>query len=100
VSEQPTTLVGMSWYRAEDYPAIQRIMEDKHTLFRTFHEWRMAAENGEKQLTRKGIKVIRAYIDPNTFPEWCRSRGYNVNAEARKAYAVFIADQHRGNVPH
>ncbi|MDR1661233.1 MAG: hypothetical protein LBR95_02225 [Azoarcus sp.] len=76
-------LIGMVWYERQDYDAILRIMTDRDKLPATFHEWRMSAESGEKQLRRSGHTVVRARIDPETFPDWCRARGLNVDAQAR-----------------
>lgn len=84
-------VVGMAWYRAEDYDAILGIMSDRNKLHATYHEWRMDAETGEKKLRREGKTVVRAYIDPKTFPDWCRTEGLNIDAKARMQYASRIA---------
>lgn len=89
-------VTGMVWYRPEDYSAILRIMTDSQKLPRTFHEWRMKAESGEKKLRRDGHTIVRAYIDPETFPDWCRSRGLDIDAEARMQYANLIAKESHG----
>lgn len=83
--------LGMVWYRAEDYGAIKRIMADRHTLPSSYHIWLMKAETGEKKYRREGYIVIRAYIDPETFPDWCRSRGLDIDSKARTEYANVIA---------
>lgn len=78
---------GMAWYRLEDYSAILRIMTDSAKLPRTFHEWLMKAEKGEKSLRRDGHIVMRVIIDPKSFPDWCKSRGLNIDAQARIQFA-------------
>lgn len=96
--EQPVIRVaGMVWYRPEDYDAIRRIMADGYKLTDPFHIWRMKAETGEKKMRRDGYIVVRAYIDPETFPDWCRSRGLDIDAKARMEYANLIAKEHAGN---
>jgi hypothetical protein len=92
----PILITGMVWYRAEDYDAILGIMADGHKLPRTFVEWRMKAEAGEKQRRRLGETVVRAYIDPETFPDWCRARGLNIDAQARMQFAALVAKEHAG----
>jgi len=86
----------MVWYRAEDYDACRRIMTDGHKLPATFDVWRTKAEMAEQQRKVSGETVFRAYIDPETFPDWCRTRGLNVDAEGRGAFASFIAKQQAG----
>lgn len=93
----PIRALGMVWYRAEDYDAILRIMTDRHILPSHYHVWLMNAETGEKKYRRDGYIVIRAYIDPETFPDWCRTRGLNVDAEARMQYANITAHDHVRN---
>lgn len=92
-STTPVTIVGMAWYKAEHYDAIRRVMADGHKLPATFHEWRMKAEAGEKLQRRAGQIVVRAFIDPETFPGWCGARGLNVDAQARMQYAASIANE-------
>ena len=84
---------GMVWYKPEHYSAIIRIMADGNQLPRTFHEWRMKAETGEKKRRRLGEIVVRAFIDPETFPDWCLARGLNVDAKARVTFANEIAEE-------
>ena len=86
----------MAWYRFEDYEAILRIMSDSNKLPTSFHVWLMKAEAGEKKYRRDGHIVIRAYIDPETFPDWCRLRDLNIDAQARMEYAGLIAKEQTG----
>lgn len=83
--------VGIAWYNIEDYDAIRRIMADRDQLPDTFAIWRMKAEAREKLYQREGKVVVRVRIDPETFPDWCRSRALNVDSEARMLYASLIA---------
>ncbi|MBW7896541.1 MAG: hypothetical protein H3C27_15645 [Opitutaceae bacterium] len=89
----PVMVMGMVWYKAEHYDAIRRVMADGHKLPATFHEWRMQAETGEKKNRRDGKVVIRAIIDPETFPDWCRARGLDIDAKARMQYAAAVAHE-------
>lgn len=91
MTQQLPVVIGMVWYKPEHYGAILGIMTDSNHLPRTFHEWRMKAETGEKQRRRAGQIVVRAFIDPETFPDWCRAKGLNVDAQARVAFANEIA---------
>lgn len=100
MTQQPMAIVGMSWYRKEDYKAIQRIMVDPHTLFDTYEEWLASAEKGEKSMRLQGCIVVRAYIDPLTFPDWCASNGHKVDAKARMAFANTVAAQEARKSQH
>lgn len=84
-------VIGIAWYRREHYNAVLRIMADREQFASRYEKWLYEAERGEKRLARNGHVIIRAYIDPETFPDWCRARGLNIDAEARKAFANEVA---------
>lgn len=86
-------IIGMVWYRAEEYDACLAIMSDRAKLHTSYHLWRMDAETGEKRLQREGKTVVRAHIDPKEFPGWCRDRGLDIDARARNQFAAWIAYQ-------
>lgn len=90
-------VTGMVWYHPEDYNACLRIMSDRNQLPASFYIWNMKAEAGEKKSRREGQIIVRAYIDPETFPDWCLARGLNIDAKGRMEYANFIAKEHAGN---
>lgn len=89
----PLRAAGISWYRREDYARALAIMDDAHVLPRTYDEWSQKAERQEGEWKAQGIHIVRAIIDPETFPEWCRARGLNVDAKGRTAFASFVAMQ-------
>lgn len=87
----PAGLVGMPWFKRDDYARILQIMQDAHRLPATFDEWRKKAGGGESVLRREGHVVVRAVIDPDDFPVWCRARGLDIDAKARTAFASQFA---------
>jgi len=88
---------GMAWCRPEDYDACLRIMADSNQLSASFHVWLTKAEHREKELRSEGHTIVRVYIDPETFPDWCRTRSLNIDSKARMQYAALIAKEHAGN---
>ena len=95
---QPARIAGMVWYRREEYESILTVMEDAIKLPRTYTSWLSQAEANEKEAQRIGLITIRAFIDPKTFPAWCLSRGYKIDAEARKQFANLAAKEASGDV--
>ena len=85
--------VGIAWYRAQDYGQIRRIMADAAEFPVTYREWREVSERLESNLRQQGHVVLRAIIDPEIFPEWCKARGLNVDAEARTKFVNQVARQ-------
>lgn len=89
----PKPVVGLVWYRLEDYADALAIMEDRDQLPATYSLWRMKAEQAEKEQQRLGRVTVRAYINPAEFAAWCKALGLNVNAEIRNRFAVLVASQ-------
>ena len=59
---------------------------DGDKLAATYEGWLTAAQRLYEKLTAEGRVVEKAYIDPETFPEWCRTNGKELDAKGRMAY--------------
>ncbi len=92
-----THALGIAWYHPQDYDACLRIMSDRHEFPSRFAVWLAEAEAVEKKYASQGYIVVRAYIDPETFPDWCRSRSLNIDSKARMEYANLVAKERAGN---
>ncbi len=87
---------GIAWYRQEDYAKIKKIMVDHRKLPDTYKKWLKSAKNTLDHLVAQGHLVEKAYIDPDTFPDWCGQRGLDVDAKARMDFAnEFVAIKYR-----
>jgi hypothetical protein len=80
--------IGVVWFREEDYPALLGIFEDANKMPGTWKEWLKGAEQMEKRTQTDGHITERVYIDPDTFPDWCRREGVGVNREGRHKFIV------------
>lgn len=79
----PVQVVGIGWYRREHYAALKKIFVDGHKLPGTYDEWLKQAERLAAHLTGEGKTVVKAYIDPEHFPAWCKAKGLDIDAKAR-----------------
>lgn len=79
--------IGMVWYREADYERLMSLFTDSHKLHRTFLQWQDGAEQGRKRYVRQGYIVVKAYIDPDTFPAWCTAHGCGLDAQGRMDFA-------------
>ena len=82
----PVSVVGIAWYRREDYDHLKAASKDGWKLPDTFDDWLETAQLAYGTLTGQGLTVVRAYIDPDTFPAWCRDHGFEMDTEARMAF--------------
>lgn len=90
-------LAGFGWYREDDYPAILRIMADRHLLPASWQQWHERAQRGEAELRARGTPFIRVIIDPKEFSGWCAVRGLKLDAQGRMAFCNAEAYRHLQN---
>lgn len=79
----PVQAVGIAWYRREHYAALKKLFADGHKLPSTYDAWLKQAERLAAQIAGDGKAVVKAYIDPEHFPAWCRAKGLDIDAKAR-----------------
>jgi hypothetical protein len=90
---QPT-LQAMVWYQEEHYAALLAIFDDSHLLPPHFSDWLVRVEGKKAEVEARGDQVIKVYIDPATFPEWCEKKGLAKDANARAELALEVAQAH------
>jgi|CZKS01.1.fsa_nt_gi hypothetical protein len=81
------SVVGIAWYKKEDYKTLLSLFTDSEKLASSYEEWLKDAECLLDQLRRNGHAFQKVYIDPKTFPTWCATRGLNIDAKARIRFA-------------
>jgi hypothetical protein len=80
-------MLGMAWYRREDYPRLLGIFADRANLHEAYDDWLKAAERGLDTFRSQGQAFQKVYIDPDTFPAWCAEMGLNIDSKARVRFA-------------
>jgi hypothetical protein len=95
--DKPLPAVGAYWIKQEDYPALLNIFEDGDKLPRSWQEWRKMAEEMEQGLKAYGHAVLRVYIDPTTFPDWCAAHGTVPNAAGRRKFVAAAVTERYGD---
>lgn len=79
--------VGIAWFTRETYDDCMSLFEDSDQLPDTYDDWLIRAKQAEEQVARQGMKIVRAIIDPKTFPAWCAANGFaNIDKQARMAF--------------
>ncbi len=81
----------MVWYKQEDWKQLRRILPDSYLLPKKYKDWLARAEEKERQVRDSGSVVIKVFIDPITFPAWCRKKGREMDAESRTMMAIEVA---------
>ena len=89
--ERQPMLRAMVWYKEEDYESLLDLFDDAELLPRTFADWLIRAEDKKTEVEAAGDRVIKVFIDPETFPEWCASRNLPKDANSRSQLAIEVA---------
>ncbi len=89
-------IIGIVWFK--DEPAYRRALEiftDSKNMPATFEDWKALVGRQLEEIRRVGNIALRADFDPGTFINWCNSRGFQANSQARTAFAEHVVLEHR-----
>jgi hypothetical protein len=84
-------LQAMVWYKEEHYAELRAIFDDAELLPPTYQHWLARAEEKKAEVEAGGDQVIKVFIDPETFPEWCEKRKLPKDANSRSQLAIEVA---------
>ncbi len=84
---------ALVWYKEEDWQQLRELFSDSHLLPVKYADWLARAEANEKSVRESGDIVIKVFIDPVTFPAWCKKKKRKLDAESRTLLAIEVATQ-------
>jgi hypothetical protein len=95
--QREKVLVGIAWYRPEQYWALKDFCDDRDTMDPTYEIWRRGAENVMRDLRTNGETVEPVDFDLEEFKIWCSANGKRPIATSRSEFAsVKLRDAHEG----
>lgn len=81
-------IIGILWFEDESaYRRALAIFTDSQNVPATFHEWKTLIKKELDEIGHAGNIALRVDFDPETFIDWCRTRGLQTNSQAREAFA-------------
>ncbi len=84
-------LQALVWYKEEHYAELLKLFDDGELLPPTYQHWLARAEEKKAEVEAGGDQVIKVFIDPETFPEWCKKKNRAKDANARAQLAIEVA---------
>ncbi len=87
-SRPPQIVMGVAWYRSEQWGRLLQIVDDREALEDTYEAWKTAAEESLQQFARPGVVVHKVDIDVEALLRWCLAHNRPVDGAARSAYAM------------
>ena len=85
-SPNSNIVLGLAWYRPEQWSLLRSLAVDSDKLEETYDEWLAVANKGLDDLRCKGISARKVDVDVRELSVWCKSRGCPFDAEARAGY--------------
>ena len=82
-TDKQPMIKAMVWYKEEHYTQLLSLFDDAELLPLTYQHWLARAEEKKAEVEAGGNQVIKVFIDPDTFPEWCSK---NIRSPERYRY--------------
>ena len=89
---ESTAILGIAWYRREEWSHLLEISADRDELEDTYEEWLSNAETRLHEMAEAGINPTKVYINLDELQKWCIVQGRPLDGSAR---AVFTAEKLR-----
>lgn len=80
-------VMGMAWYRPEDWEELLRISADAGKLESTHAEWLECAIKARQDFLAQGIFVHKVVVDLEDLKAWCARKGVAIDGDSRSEYA-------------
>jgi hypothetical protein len=90
-TDKQPMIKAMVWYKEEHYAQLLSLFDDAELLPLTYQHWLSRAEEKKAEVEAGGNQVIKVFIDPETFPEWCRKKDLPMDANSRSSLAIEVA---------
>ena len=84
---QPQMIVGIAWYRQEQYPLMLAVAVDPESMPKTYDEWLARATQTMEGLRERGLVPQKVDIDLKELVAWCEQEGRPLDGAARATYA-------------
>ena len=81
-------VMGVTWYRAEQWERLREISEDKDNFDKTYEESLVDSEHKVKQLEAQGIRPVKVEVDVEEMLTWCSAQGLSVTPETRTKFMM------------
>ncbi len=86
--DSKSLVMGVSWYRPEQWERLREISEDKEHFEMTYEESLLDSENKIKQLEAQGYRPVKVEVDVEEMLTWCSAQGLAVTPETRTKFTM------------
>ena len=87
-TKKSRALVGIAWYRPEQWNALKEFCEDRDSMDSTYTIWKKGAQKVLRQLRSQGKGAVAVDFDLEEFKMWCSANNKRPVAASRSEFAV------------
>jgi hypothetical protein len=88
MSSSPEVVLGIAWFRADQWDLLRSLSADPDVLEPTHGEWEKLARRTIQDVARQGILARKVDVDVERLEAWCKAQQRPLDASARAAYAA------------
>ena len=86
--DNKTLIMGVSWYRVDQWERLREISEDKATFALSYEASLVESEQKIRDLEAQGIRPIKVEVDVEALLTWCTAHGLVVTSETRTKFMM------------
>ena len=86
--DSKTLIMGVSWYRPEQWERLREISEDKETFAIPYDALLAESEKKIQDLEAQGMRPIKVEVDVEALLTWCTTQGLPVTPETRTKFMM------------
>lgn len=87
----PGTIVGVTWYRPDQWARLFEVSVDRAGLEPSFESWEAGAKHRLQELRERGLDVRRIDVEVEALVRWCEVEGCELDGRARAQYVAEMA---------
>ena len=92
--DSKTLIMGVNWYRPEQWERLREISEDKETFALSYEASLVEWEKKVQHLEAQGIRPMKVEVDVEALLTWCTTQGLAVTPETRTKFMMNIFRDH------
>lgn len=84
-------IIGIAWFKDEAaYRRALGVFTDPGNMPATYEDWKALVTKECELIKYAGNIALRVDIDPETFADWCASRGFRADSQGRTAFVSHV----------
>ena len=92
--DRKTLIMGVNWYRPEQWDRLREISADKETFATTYDASLVDWEKKIQQLEAQGMRPVKVEVDVEALLTWCTTQGLAVTPETWTQFMMNILRDH------